>query len=249
MLISIITTSFNSAATITDTLQSVADQTKIDQIEHVLIDGGSTDGTHDIINSFDHVAKFISEPDKGIYDAMNKGIQYATGDVIGFLNSDDFFASSDVVRLIHRAFETTNKDAMYGDLDYVKFDQTNKITRKWRAGDYSRENFLYGWMPPHPTFYVKREIFKKFGGFNLSFKTAADYELMLRLLYKHDISIGYIDKVLVKMREGGVSNRSIKNRINANKEDREAWKINGLKPKSFTLYLKPIKKIGQYIFK
>jgi len=247
MKISIITTSYNSAKTIKDTLQSIASQSTLEQIEHILVDGGSTDNSMEIIKSFPHVAKYISESDKGIYDAMNKGIQLASGDVVGFLNSDDIFASSECVKLIIRAFQTTNKDAMYGDLFYVDQHNTDKVTRKWYAGDYDRENFLFGWMPPHPTFYVKREMFDKFGSFNLELKSAADYELMLRFLYKHDLSIGYIQEVLVKMREGGMSNRSIKNRLRANKEDKRAWEINGLTPKFYTTYLKPIKKIKQFI--
>ena len=247
MKISVVTTCYNSEATIRDTLQSVANQSTLKQIEHIIIDGGSTDSTLDIIASFPHISKFVSEPDNGIYDAMNKGIDLATGDVVGFLNSDDFFASSEVMKLMIRAFQTTNKEAMYGDLHYVDHLQTDKVTRKWLAGDYKRENFLTGWMPPHPTFYVKREMFKKYGKFNSTLRIAADYELMLRFLYKHYISIGYIQETLVKMREGGVSNSSFKNRINANKEDRKAWEVNGLKPKFYTTYLKPLKKIKQFI--
>jgi len=247
MKVSIITTSYNSSETIKGTLESVASQSTLSHIEHIIVDGGSSDDTLSIIDSFPHVAKCISEPDKGIYDGMNKGIQLATGDVVGFLNSDDFFASSECVKLIIRAFQTTNKDAMYGDLFYVDQKDTDKITRKWFAGDYDKENFLTGWMPPHPTFYVKREMFDKYGLFNLELKSAADYELMLRFLYKHDLSIGYIQETLVKMREGGMSNRSIKNRLRANREDKRAWEINGLTPKFYTTYLKPIKKIKQFI--
>ncbi len=247
MKVSIITTSYNSQETIYDTLLSVKSQTALQNIEHIIVDGKSTDETLSIVNQFDHISKKQSQKDKGLYDAMNKGVQLATGDVIGFLNSDDFFYDQNVVQDIIDAFKKNKCDSLYGDLYYVDQNDTSKITRTWKAEEYSREKFLYGWMPPHPTFYVKRTLFEKLGGFNISLKSSADYELMLRYLYKHKISSHYVSRTFVKMREGGISNRSLKNRINANKEDAKAWQINGLKPKFYTVLLKPLKKLKQFI--
>ncbi len=247
MKVSIITTSYNSELTIRDTLQSVASQSMISQIEHIVVDGHSNDSSVAIIKSFEHISRFISEPDNGIYDAMNKGVNLATGDVIGFLNSDDFFTDSLVIEKIIKTFEKNKVDAVYGDLFYVHKKDKKKVTRKWFAGGYTKERFLKGWMPPHPTFYVKKEVFIRYGNFNLELKSAADYELMLRFLYKYNILASYIPYTLVMMREGGISNSSILNRLKANQEDSKAWKINGLKPKFYTKFLKPITKIKQFI--
>lgn len=247
MKISIVTTSFNSIQTLADTLESVKNQTAIENIEHIVVDGNSTDGCVELIKSYPHVAQFISEPDKGIYDAMNKGVALATGEAVGFLNSDDFFFNNTVIEKIRNKFLDTTCDAVYGDLFYVDKNDTDKITRKWFAGNFTKENFLSGWMPPHPTFYVKRRVFDSYGHFNLSLKSSADYELMLRFIYKHGIKTEYIAETLIKMREGGMSNKSILNRLKANKEDARAWKINDLKPRFYTFYLKPIKKIKQFI--
>jgi len=247
MRVSIITTCYNSQETIHDTLQSVKSQTAIDNIEHIIVDGKSHDETLNIVNQFDHIKIKQSNKDKGLYDAMNIGVSLATGDIIGFLNSDDFFYDEHVVQDIIDAFKKNKCDSLYGDLYYVNQNDTSKITRTWKAEEYSKDKFLYGWMPPHPTFYVKRTLFKQLGGFNLSLKSSADYELMLRYLYKHKISSHYVNRIFVKMREGGVSNRSLKNRIKANKEDSMAWQINDLKPKFYTVFLKPLKKIKQFI--
>jgi glycosyltransferase len=192
------------------------------------------------------VTKFLCERDKGIYDAMNKGIALATGEIIGVLNSDDFYCSNDVIENVVRAFEAHETDCLYGDLNYVDPIDTSKIVRKWRSGAYLRENFLKGWMPPHPTFFVKKSCYDSFGTFDTQFKSAADYELMLRFLFKELCSAQYLPKVMIHMRAGGVSNVSLKNRIRANREDRLAWKTNGLKPKWFTLLRKPLSKLTQY---
>jgi len=188
-----------------------------------------------------------SKPDLGIYDALNKGIAFSTGEIIGFLHSNDFYATPDVLQDIANVFDSTDADAVYADLDYVDAVNTNKIIRKWRSGKYKKNSFLYGWMPPHPTLFIKKEIYDKYGFFNLTFKTAADYELMLRFIYKHKIKLGYLPKVTVKMRMGGLSNSSLKHRVFANYEDRKAWEVNNLKPHFYTLYLKPLRKVFQFI--
>jgi len=267
MKVSLITVSYNSAKTIADTLKSVQSQT-YNNIEYIVVDGKSTDGTVEIVKQFldstkdvsqdasqdlekdasqGVVTTFLCERDKGIYDAMNKGLALATGDIIGVLNSDDFYCSNDVIELVVRAFQENETDCLYGDLNYVDPNDTNKIVRKWRSGGYLRKKFLKGWMPPHPTFFVKKSCYEKFGLFDTRFKSAADYELMLRFLFKESCSAQYMPKVMSHMRAGGVSNVSLKKRRRANQEDRLAWKINGLKPKWFTLLRKPLSKLIQYL--
>lgn len=249
MKISIITISFNSALTIEDTITSVLSQDH-PTIEYIIIDGASKDNTLEIINKYkDKISKIISEPDKGIYDAMNKGILNCTGDLIGILNSDDVYASTNVLSHVVKKITEENTESLYGDLIYVHRDKMEKIHRYWKAGKYKRENFLKGWMPPHPAFFVKRNIYGKFGLFKTDFKSSADYELMLRFLYKEKISACYLSEVITKMRIGGVSNVTLKNRINANKEDRRAWKMNGLKPGLLTFIRKPLSKVFQFIKK
>lgn len=247
MKVSIITATYNSADTVRDTIECIQRQT-YDQIEHVIVDGHSTDGTMEIIQSYrNKLGHVISEPDDGIYDAMNKGIQLTSGDIIGILNSDDFYINDQVIEKVVQAFDEHQVDSVYGDLQYVHPKETWRVVRNWKAGRFSRHRFLYGWMLPHPTFFVRRSVYEKFGYFNLSLSSAADYELMLRVLYKNKISTHYIQEVLVRMRTGGNSNASLKNRLLANKEDREAWRINGLQPRFYTTLLKPIRKIGQFV--
>ncbi|MFM2316515.1 MAG: hypothetical protein RLZZ155_847 [Bacteroidota bacterium] len=267
MKVSIITVSYNSAKTIGDTISSVQKQS-YDNIEYIVVDGNSKDGTVEIVKQFldsaedalqddkqgsakgasqGVVTKFLCEKDNGIYDAMNKGLALATGDIIGVLNSDDFYCAEDIIEQVVLAFQKNDTDCLYGDLNYVDPADTNKIVRKWRSGDYNRANFLKGWMPPHPTFFVKKKCYEKFGKFDTQFKSAADYELMLRFLFKESCSAQHLPVVMIHMRAGGVSNVSLKNRIRANREDRLAWKINGLKPKWFTLLRKPLSKLIQYL--
>lgn len=246
MIVSIITATYNSANTVRDTLDSVAGQT-YSNIEHIIVDGCSKDGTLEIVKEYPHVAKVVSEKDKGIYDAMNKGIGLATGEIIGILNSDDFYASELVLEKVVNTILDRGVDTVYGDLSYVSEKNIAKTVRNWKANAYKKNSFLYGWMPPHPTFFVRREVYDKFGTFDLDLKSAADYELMLRFLYKNKVSAAYIPETLVHMRTGGQSNASIKNRLLANKEDRKAWEKNNLRPNFFTLYLKPIRKIGQFV--
>ncbi len=246
MKISIITATFNSEKTIEHTLKSVQQQTYAN-IEHIVVDGNSLDGTMNIVHSFSHVQKKKSEKDNGIYDAMNKGIELADGDIIGILNSDDFYADEFVLENVATIFEKENCDAVYGNLLYVDETNISKVTRKWISGNHTKQSFLYGWMPPHPTFFVKKKCYNKFGKFNLNLGTAADYELMLRMIFKHEIKTSYISKTLVHMRSGGASNKTLKNRLLANKNDRLAWKVNNLNPYWFTLFLKPLRKLNQFI--
>lgn len=246
MKVSIITPSFNSARTIQHTIDSVALQ-NYPNIEYIVIDGGSTDGTLEILHANDHLISYwVSEQDKGIYDAMNKGIKQATGDVIAIINSDDFYVHAEVINRVVQQFKRTKVDSIYGDLQYVAPDNTDRVIRHWASGKFQRKNFLYGWMPPHPTFFVKRKVYESFGLFDTRLKTSADYELMLRFLYKNNISSHYLDELLVRMRAGGASNQSWHNRLKANREDRRAWEINNLRPYFFTALLKPARKINQY---
>lgn len=245
MKISIITITYNSEATLADTIESVVSQTYAD-MEYIIVDGGSTDNTLSIIDSYrDKISKVISEKDRGLYDALNKGIAMASGDVIGMIHSDDFYTGEDVLEKIARAISEHDADAVYADLYYVDKNDTSLIFRKWKSGNYKHGMFLKGWMPPHPTFFAKKECYEKFGSFNMSLVSSADYELMLRFIHKHQIRLAYLPEFIIKMRVGGKSNVSLKNRIRANQEDRRAWKMNGLKPNPLTLYMKPLRKIIQ----
>lgn len=244
--VSVVTVTYNSAETIEDTINSVINQ-DYGNIEYIIIDGVSKDNTLQIVDKYKHkIAKVISEKDGGIYDAISKGINLATGEIVVALNSDDMYASTDVISKVVEVFKNTHAEAVYGDLNYVDRIDTSKVIRKWKAGNYKKGYFVKGWMPPHPTFFVKKHCYQKYGTFNLSLKSAADYELMLRFIHVHEIKVAYIPKLIVNMRAGGQSNVSFKNRFKANREDRKAWEINGLKPGMFTLIRKPLSKIKQY---
>ena len=248
MKVSIVTVSYNAEKTIADTVNSVLSQSYHD-IEYIIVDGASKDKTLEVLETFEKGKfKLISEPDKGLYDAMNKGLGLATGDIIGILNADDVFSENGVVQEVVNKMNDSGADCLYSDLNYVK-DDLKTIVRKWVSGNYVKGAFKKGWMPPHPTFYVKRECYEKYGTFNLDFKTSADYELMLRFIHKHELSVVYLPKTTILMRVGGQSNASIKNRIRANKEDRAAWKVNGLKAGNLTFIRKPLSKIKQFVKK
>jgi glycosyltransferase len=219
-------------------------------VEHILIDGASTDGTLKILDAYqDYLAHVISVKDEGMYDALNKGIGLATGDVIGILNSDDFYLTDGILSAVVDAFSDKDVDAVYGDLIYVDRNNTEKVVRAWRSCEYQPRKFYHGWMPPHPTFFVRRRMYEQYGLFNLGMGSAADYELMLRMLLKHGIRVAYIPEVLVKMRTGGISNQSLIKRLKANLMDRKAWTVNDLSPYPWTLWMKPIRKIGQWVNK
>ncbi len=228
MKVTVITVCFNSAATIAHTLRSVREQTH-NEIEHIIIDGQSTDNTLDIVASEGgHVVKLVSERDNGIYDAMNKGIQLATGDVVAFLNADDFYAASDSLATAVAALESSGADSCHGDLCYVSQDDPTRTVRYWRSKVFVPGAFERGWCPPHPTFFVRRSVYQRLGGFDLRFKIAADFELMARYLGAARISSHYIPKVLVKMRLGGTTNRSLSNIFKQNGEIRRALAKHGL---------------------
>lgn len=246
MKVSIITVCYNSEKTIADTLESVQIQ-DYPNIELIVIDGQSADGTLAIIEKYKSiVSKSVSEPDNGIYDAMNKGIKLATGDIIGILNSDDVFANNNVVSKIVDAFKK-NPDTYctYGDLIYVD-KAKSKIKRYWKARAGSINDFYKGWAPPHPTFYVRKNVFDICGYYTTDFEVVADYEFMLRVMVKHQLKATYIPHILVWMRVGGKSNESLKNRRQSFMDSYLAWEKNGLKPKYYTIYLKMACKIYQY---
>lgn len=242
--ISVITVSYNAAGTIERCIQSVISQ-DYNNIEYIIVDGRSTDGTLSVIEQYKkYITILISESDKGIYDAMNKGIGLAHGDIIGILNADDFFADHDILTVVSNAFANNNPDIVYGDLDYIRPDGTT--LRKWRSGQYKKGIFNRGWMPPHPTFYCKRELFTRFGNYSLEFGTAADYELMLRFIHLNHLPVYYVQRVLVKMNVGGVSNSNIGNRIKALFFDMKAMYNNKILLPPITLVLKPLRKVKQF---
>ena len=227
MKISLITVSYNSAKTIETTFKSVLHQTYSD-IEYIVVDGGSTDNTLKIAKKYNEIITLlVSEQDNGLYDAMNKGINLATGDVIGLINSDDLFCDPDALNKVAKIFKKDKKlDSVYADLFYVNQKDINKISRRWVTG--VQRKFKYGWHPAHPTFYVKKSVYDKYGLFDLSFKLAADFEIMLRFLEKFKISTTYLEEPLVKMRLGGETNKSFKNIYNQNIECLRAFKKNDL---------------------
>lgn len=245
MKVSIITVVYNNKKTIKDAIESVLNQT-YKNIEYIVIDGASNDGTVEIVQSYSNkIDKFISEPDNGLYDAMNKGLKLATGNIIGILNSDDFYASNNIIEKVVNVFNENNIDSVYGDLVYVDSNNTDKIVRYWKSIPFKKGLFRKGWHPAHPTFFVKKDVYDKYGIFNLDFKIAADYEIMLRFLEKYKISTYYIPEILVKMRIGGESNKNIKNIVRANIECYKAWKINELKPPLLLGIKKPFSKLSQ----
>ena len=251
MEITIITPCFNAEDTIIDCVQSVDQQSAA--VKHLIIDGGSTDRTLSIIADYicnnECNIDLISEADNGIYDAMNKGILRSNTEIVGVLNADDLYEDNNVLARVVHLFKDENVMTAYADLNYVSFDDTTRIVRKWKSGQYNPKNFYYGWMPPHPTFFVRKSLYDKYGVFDESMGTAADYELILRFLLKHRIDAVYIPEVLVNMRAGGVSNASIANRIKANLMDRRAWRVNNLKPYPWTLFIKPLRKVGQWFYR
>lgn len=245
MKISVITATWNSALTIDDTIRSLIAQ-DYPNIEYIIVDGASTDSTLDIVTRYgDRITTVVSEKDKGIYDALNKGITLATGDVVGFLHSDDFFADDKVLSRIAEAFVKRSVGAVYGDLDYVSKSDTTQIVRRWVAGGFNRSKFRNGWMPPHPTFYMRRGFYLSLGGFDLKFSIAADYDSMLRYLWTNRISATYIPSTLIKMRIGGKSNQSLLNILKKTKEDRIVMIENGISPVR-GLLLKNLSKIQQF---
>ena len=249
MIISIITVCFNSEKTIEESISSVLRQTAYPYIEYIIIDGGSTDKTLKIIDNYsDKISFFSSERDLGIYDAMNKGIKVATGDVIGFLNSDDLYSNNNIIdKIISQFTDDNNLDILYGDLVYVRTNDTTKIVRKWVSKAYYHGFFEHGNVPPHPSLFVKRKVYTQVGLFNLDYKLAADYELMLRIFKTNLFVSKYINCVLVKMRMGGATNNSLVNVKNQNIEILHSWKRNGMKVPFLLMPLRLLKRISQFI--
>lgn len=246
MKISIITVCRNASGTIRQTLDSVASQTDV-PVEHIVIDGLSDDGTREIVEKVgDNVATFVSEKDNGLYDAINKGLEKATGDIVGLLHADDVYDDSRVLADVAQSFVNSGCDALYGDLVYVDREDIGKVRRYWRAGKYKDGAFLFGWMPPHPTFFIKRDTMLRYALYRSDFRFAGDYEYMLRLIHKHKIKLHYLPRTLVRMRLGGKSNSAVGNRLAANREDGMAWTVNGLRRNALTLVLKPLRKAGQF---
>jgi glycosyltransferase involved in cell wall biosynthesis len=249
MKVSIITVVYNNDKTIDCSIQSVLSQ-DYPSIEYVVIDGQSTDGTLEKIKPYQNkIAHFLSEPDQGIYDAMNKGLNLATGDIIGILNSDDFYIDTTIISQIVQEFQTKQIDLVFGDIVYVKPDDLNKITRYYGSANFHPKKFAWGWMPGHPSCFLKREIYEKYGYFKTDYKIAADYEILTRFMAKHAISYSYIPKVFVKMRTGGVSSANLKSNWILNKEIVRACRENGIKTNMPKVLLKYFTKIFQLIRK
>ncbi len=246
MKVSIITAVYNGAATIAECVQSVLAQT-YPQVEYIIVDGNSTDKTLEVIAPYrQRVQRLLSEPDTGVYNALNKGIRLATGDIIGILHADDVYSHQQVIAKMVDCFRTHNIDACYADLQYVAKTDPDRVIRQWRASPYTTGKFYQGWMPPHPTLFVARWVYERYGGFNETLRIAADYEFMLRVMEKYQIKTWYLPEVTVKMRVGGLSNRSLRNLLQKTREDYQAWRLNGLPRKWSTIPWKNLSKIGQF---
>jgi glycosyltransferase len=244
--ITIITASFNNRETIGATIESVLAQ-DYPNIEYIIIDGASTDGTKELIAEkyLNKVSLFVSQPDDGMYHALNKGIDLATGDVIGFLHADDFYFSHHVIGTVAEKFASGPCHAIYGDLQYVYKNEPEKILRYWKSGEYNIKNMKKGWMPPHPTLFIKQEWYRQHGGFDTSYKVAADYELMTRFLCTHHMQACYVPSVFINMRWGGKSNKSIRNIIIKMADDYRAIRKNKV-GNVWTLFMKNFSKISQF---
>ena len=252
MKISIITATYNSSATIARCLASVNEQSHID-IEHIIIDGASKDNTLEIINSSpNRVRKIISEPDNGIYDALNKGIKLATGDAIGFLHSDDTLGSPTTLENIAKLFKTKQKgnvtpDGVHGNLLFT--DKQDAVVRTWYGKPFERKNVKYGWMPSHPTLFLKREVYEKLGGFDTSFRIAGDYNFMLKVMLDEEISLEFLPEIITRMRVGGASTGNSKSLIHKSKKDIRALRNNGFRFPYVVVSIKMLRKLPQLLKK
>ncbi len=247
MKISIITVVYNNKSTIDYAIKSILNQS-YPSIEHIVIDGSSTDGTIEEIKKYGgKIAKFISEPDKGIYDAMNKGLKLATGDLIGILNSDDFYANDNIISEIVDEFKKKQVDIVFGDIVFVKPENLDKVTRYYSSANFHPKKFAWGWMPAHPSCFLKREVYEKYGNFKTDYKIAADYEILTRFMAKYGISYSYIPKVFVKMRTGGVSSANLKSNWILNQEIVRACRENGIQTSMPQVLLKYFIKIFQLL--
>jgi glycosyltransferase involved in cell wall biosynthesis len=246
MTISIITASFNNKSTINETIESVVSQS-YPLIEYIIIDGNSTDGTKQIIESYSgKISKYISEPDKGIYDALNKGISLASGDIIGFLHADDTYSNSGILSKVAAEFtQSPHLWAVYGDLQFVSQNDSSKVIRSWKSQPFQKSLLTKGWMPAHPTLFIKKEIYQKFGLFDANYKIAADYDFVLRVFSQPGFTAKYLPEVLIKMRMGGVSTGNIKNLIRKSKEDYQILRRNKV-GNLFTVIRKILSKLSQF---
>lgn len=245
MKISVITVCHNAVSTIELSILSLIHQ-DYGNVEYIVIDGGSSDGTIDLILRYSaHITYYISEPDQGIYDAINKGIAQASGDVIGLLHANDCFASNHILSTIAQAFLEKKVEAVYGNL--IFHNTKGRIIRRWRSKPSSRLLLELGWMPPHPTLYIQKEIYDRYGNYSLDFGTAADYELVLRFFYRYRIKTYYIDRVFIKMSIGGISNKNILNHVTGNTNDFKAMRKHHLRASFITVFLKPLQKLIQYL--
>ena len=244
MKITIITVAYQAAHIISNALESVSAQS-YDNIEHIVIDGGSSDGTVATARSFEHISHIISESDQGIYDALNKGIALASGDYIGVLHADDVFADDDVIKDIASTLEQERPDLLHGNIKYV--DLQGRVVRNWKSSKSTHLKWKWGWMVPHTGLFVGKKCYEKYGSYRIDMGTAGDYECMLRFFVKHDLNSKYINRDIAKMRQGGASNVSYAARLKANAMDRKAWEINGLTPVPFIRVLKPLRKLRQFL--
>lgn len=243
MKVTVITATYNSADTLESCIQSVLTQT-CKNIEYLIIDGASTDGTPEILQKYKtQITKFVSEPDTGIYDALNKGLHLATGDIVGFLHADDLFENPEVLTQIVEIFQSKNCDAVYGNLTYISKDNPDKLIRNWISKPFTPGLLYKGWMPPHPTLFLHREVYEQFGSFDTSYSIAADYDFMLRIFSRGIVSI-HLNQYITKMRVGGKSN-SFKNLIKKMQEDLKALKKNKVGG-FYSLFLKNITKVPQF---
>ena len=247
MKVSIITATYNSATSIASSLNSIINQ-DYNNIECIIIDGDSNDETIPIIKTYRRKNLniiLVSEPDNGIYDALNKGIKLATGDLIGFVHSDDKLASPHIISELVTAIKNTQVFGVYGDLQYVSKLDTSKLIRNWKSSVFSKSLLKKGWMPPHPTLFLKKEVYQKHGNFNQNYKISADYDFMLRVLKDKTLRFFYLPKVIIKMRVGGASNKNLKNIIQKTKEDYKAITSNKI-GNWVTLFLKNYSKFKQF---
>lgn len=245
MKISVVTATYNCAATLPQTLASVASQDYA-EAEHIVVDGASRDDTLSILRAHQpRLAALVSEPDRGIYDALNKGIALARGDVIGFMHADDMFAHHRVLSRVSDLMADPRVDAVYGDLVYVRRERPDKVVRYWRAGAFSRAKLAWGWMPPHPTVYMRRSVFERVGAFDIGYRISADYDHLMRMLWRERLNVAYIPEVMVKMRLGGISNRSLASVLRKSREDLAVLRSHGVGGLG-SLAAKNLSKLGQF---
>ena len=249
MKVSLITVSYNAASVIQTCIESVLAQDYPD-IEYLIIDGASMDGTVELVQSYgDRITRFVSEPDKGIYDAMNKGIQLGTGDIVGLLNADDLYANDQIISRVVQEFQSKQVDTVYGDLVYIQDNNLDQIVRYFPGVDFHPNKLRKGMMPPHPTFFVKRELYEQFGMFDTQYKIVADFDLMVRLFHTHQVSYSYIPEVLVKMRSGGASTQGIKSTLTINQEMLHSCRSHGISTNLPLIYSKYFSKVFQLVKK